>query len=169
MMSHLVVLTSLILRLTSCVRIFDGLRVGSSLSMPLLREHLRASTTTPVHSRRYGNPEAGRLCTSLGLLAEDGAQEFLLGGEFWVSPFGVTLPTRMSPAPTFEPMQTMPSFIEVACKASSLTFGMSRVTSSLPELGVARFQLENSWMWMEVKTSSFTSSLAQMMIASSKL
>ena len=57
------------------------------------------------------------------------------------SPFGVTLPTRMSPWRTTVDGMTMP----VSSRASSdsaPTFGMSRVISSGAELGVAGFDFE---------------------------
>ena len=52
-------------------------------------------------------------------------------GESSVSPFGVTLPTRMSPGFTSAPTRTMPS-VPRFLSASSETFGMSRVISSGP-------------------------------------
>ena len=57
-----------------------------------------------------------------------------------VSPFGVTLPTRMSPVVTSAPMRMMPRSSRSA-STSSETFGMSRVISSGPELGVAGVDL----------------------------
>ena len=48
-----------------------------------------------------------------------------------VSPFGVILPTRMSPGSTSAPIRTIPSASSWPSD-SSATFGMSRVISSLP-------------------------------------
>ena len=62
-------------------------------------------------------------------------------GESCVSPFGVILPTRMSSDLTSAPIRTMPDSSR-SLSASSPTFGMSRVISSRPELGVAGDALE---------------------------
>ena len=70
-------------------------------------------------------------------------------GESWVSPFGVILPTRMSSCFTSAPMRTMPASSR-SFRASSPTFGMSRVMSSLPSF-VSRATHSNSSMWIEVK------------------
>ncbi len=50
-------------------------------------------------------------------------------GDSSVSPFGVILPTRMSPGLTWAPMRTMPRSSR-STRASSDTFGISRVISS---------------------------------------
>ena len=50
-----------------------------------------------------------------------------------VSPFGVTLPTRMSPALTSAPMNAMPDSSSLV-SAASPTFGISAGTSSGPSL-----------------------------------
>ena len=76
----------------------------------------------------------------------------------WVSPFGVILPTRMSPGLTSAPMRTMPDS-SMSLRDSSPTFGMSRVISSLPSL-VSRATHSNSSMWIEVNTSSWIDALA---------
>ena len=80
------------------------------------------------------------------------ARRSFSSGESWVSPFGVILPTRMSPGRTSAPMRTMPESSR-SFRASSPTFGMSRVISSLPSL-VSRATHSNSSMWIEVNTSS---------------
>jgi hypothetical protein len=72
----------------------------------------------------------------------------------------------MSPALTSAPMRTMPASSR-SFRASSPTFGMSRVISSLPSL-VSRATHSNSSMWIEVKTS-FLTSFSLMRIESSKL
>ena len=87
-------------------------------------------------------------------------------GDSSVSPFGVTLPTRMSPARTAAPIRTMPSSSRFLT-ASSDTFGISRVISSTPRL-VSRTWSSNSSMWIEVKMSSLIS-LSETRMASSKL
>ena len=61
-----------------------------------------------------------------------------------VSPFGVTFPTRMSPAFTRAPIRTIPSSSRFLTD-SSLTFGISRVISSAPRL-VSRTCNSNSSM-----------------------
>ena len=94
------------------------------------------------------------------------ARSSFSSGVSWVSPFGVILPTRMSPGFTLAPMRTMPESSR-SLSASSETFGMSRVTSSLPSL-VSRAWISNSSMWIEVKRSSLTSR-SETRIASSKL
>ena len=52
-------------------------------------------------------------------------------GESWVSPLGVTLPTNISPGLTSAPSLTIP-LSSRSLRASSPTFGISRVISSLP-------------------------------------
>ena len=81
-------------------------------------------------------------------------------------PSGVILPTRMSPGFTSAPMRTMPDSSR-SLRASSPTFGMSRVTSSLPSF-VSRATHSNSSMWIEVKTSSLAMR-SETRIESSKL
>ena len=72
-----------------------------------------------------------------------------------VSPFGLTLPTNMSPGPTSAPILIIPlssrSFNE-----SSPTFGMSLVISSGPNF-VSRHSHSYSSICIYVNTSSFTS------------
>ena len=83
-----------------------------------------------------------------------------------VSLLGVILPTRISPGFTSAPTRTTPSGPRSA-KASSPTFGISRVISSGPSL-VSRAATSYSEMCTEVNTSSFTMR-REMVIASSKL
>ena len=64
-----------------------------------------------------------------------------LRGRAGVSPFGVILPTRMSPGFTSAPMRTMPASSR-SLRASSPTFGMSRGDLFLAELRVAGDALE---------------------------
>ena len=68
-------------------------------------------------------------------------------GESSVSPFGVILPTRMSPGLTCAPMRTMPRSSR-STTDSSETFGISRVISSCPRL-VSRTCSSSSWMWID--------------------
>ena len=75
-------------------------------------------------------------------------------GESSVSPFGVTLPTRMSPGCTSAPTRTMPSGPRFL-SACSPTFGMSRVISSVPSF-VSRAPQSKVMMWSDVSVSSRT-------------
>ena len=77
------------------------------------------------------------------------ARSSFSSGDSWVSPLGVILPTRMSLGFTSAPMRTMPDSSR-SLRASSPTFGMSPVISSLPSL-VSRATHSNSSMWIEVK------------------
>ena len=94
------------------------------------------------------------------------ARSSFSSGVSCVSPFGVTLPTRMSPGPTLAPMRMMP-LSSRSCSALSETLGMSRVISSGPSL-VSRASISNSSMWIEVKASSLTT-FSEIRMASSKL
>ena len=69
-------------------------------------------------------------------------------GVSWVSPFGVTLPTRMSPAATSAPMYTMPDWSSLP-RLCSPTLGISAVISSEPSL-VSRATQVSSSMWIVV-------------------
>ena len=66
------------------------------------------------------------------------ARSSFSSGVSWVSPFGVTLPTRMSPALHFGADEARCPPRRSLASAASPTFGMSAVISSGPELGVAR-------------------------------
>ena len=94
------------------------------------------------------------------------ARSSFSSGVSWVSPFGVTLPTRMSPAFTSAPMKAMPASSSLA-SAASPTLGMSAVISSGPSL-VSRATQVSSSMWIVVKRSSCTTR-SEMRIESSKL
>jgi hypothetical protein len=72
------------------------------------------------------------------------ARRSFSSGESWLSPFGVILPTRMSPGFTSAPMRTTPASSR-SFRASSPTFGMSFVISSLPSF-VSRATHSNSSM-----------------------
>jgi hypothetical protein len=94
------------------------------------------------------------------------ARSSFSSGVIGLSPFGVTLPTRMSPARTSAPMKTMPASSRFF-SAESPTFGMSRGDFLRPSL-VSRAITSNSSMWIEVKTSSLTIR-SEIRIESSKL
>ena len=83
-----------------------------------------------------------------------------------VSPLGVTLPTRISPGDTSAPTRIMPLSSRLRV-ASSLTLGISLVSSSAPRL-VSRTSISAILMWMEESTSSL-SRRSLIMMASSKL
>ena len=83
-----------------------------------------------------------------------------------VSPFGVTLPTSRSPAPTSAPIRTTPRSSSCASDSSE-RFGMSRVISSSPSF-VERASISYSWMWIDERMSSLTMRSLRT-IASSKL
>ena len=108
----------------------------SSFSVPL-REKMRALMTMP--------PTPGGTLSELSrtspAFSPKIARRSFSSGESCVSPFGVILPTRMSPGFTSAPMRTMPRSSR-SLRASSPTFGMSRVTLFLAELRVAGDALE---------------------------
>ena len=82
------------------------------------------------------------------------------------SPFGVILPIMMSPGFTSAPILIIP-FSSRSLVASSETFGISAVNSSIPNL-VSRTSKEYSSTWIEVNQSSRTT-FSLITIASSKL
>ena len=115
----------------------------TSFSTPL-REKILTSTIVP--SMPGGTlSEASRTSPAF---SPKMARSSFSSGVSWVSPLGVTLPTRMSPALTVAPMRTMP-LSSRSLSADSETFGMSRVISSGPSL-VSRASISNSSMWIEV-------------------
>ena len=85
------------------------------------------------------------------------ARSSFSSGVSWVSPFGVTLPTRMSPAFTSAPMKAIPASSSFA-SAMSPTFGMSAVISSGPSF-VSRATQVSSSMCIVVNRSSWTYAL----------
>ncbi|MOA06282.1 hypothetical protein D3C78_1259130 [compost metagenome] len=76
------------------------------------------------------------------------ARSSFSSGVSWLSPFGVTLPTMMSPARTSAPMYTTP-LSSRRFSACSETFGMSAEISSGPSL-VSRATQVSSSMWIVV-------------------
>ena len=82
------------------------------------------------------------------------------------SPLGVILPIKMSPEFTSAPIRIIP-FSSRSLVASSLTFGISSVSSSDPNL-VSRTSKEYSSICIDVKISSLTT-FSDITIASSKL
>ena len=136
-------------------------RARSSFSTPL-REKIFTSTTMPSMPGGQTS-EASRTSPAFSPKI---ARSSFSSGVSWVSPLGVTLPTRMSPGLTLAPMRMIPLSSRLLSSDSD-TLGMSRVTSSGPSL-VSRASISNSSMWIEVYMSSLTSfSLTR--IASSKL
>ncbi len=75
------------------------------------------------------------------------ARSSFSSGVSWVSPFGVTLPTRMSPAFTSAPMKRDARLVQLRESALSPTFGMSAVISSGPSF-VSRATQVSSSMWI---------------------
>ena len=69
------------------------------------------------------------------------ARSSFSSGVSCVSPFGVTLPTRMSPCLTVAPMRTMPRLVEVAQRRLADVRDVARDLLGT-ELGVAGFDLE---------------------------
>jgi hypothetical protein len=130
-----------------------------SLSIPL-REKIFTSTIVPSMPGGHFN-DASR--TSPAFSPKIARRSFS-SGVSCVSPFGVTLPTRMSPGLTVAPIRMIPDSSR-SRRAFSETFGMSRVISSGPSF-VSRDSMSNSWMWIDVKKSSLTS-LSDTRIASS--
>ena len=124
-------------------------RARRSFSVPL-REKILTSTTVPSIPGGHFK-EASR--TSPAFSPKIARRSFS-SGVSCVSPFGVTFPTRMSPGLTFAPIRMIPDSSK-SRRAFSETFGMSRVISSGPSF-VSRASMSNSWMWIEVKKSSFT-------------
>ena len=82
------------------------------------------------------------------------------------SPFGVIFPIRISPDFTSAPTLIIP-FSSKSDVASSLTFGISLVNSSIPSF-VSLTSREYSSIWIDVKKSSLTT-FSEITIASSKL
>ena len=83
-----------------------------------------------------------------------------------VSPFGVILPTKISPGTTWAPIRIIPSSSR-SLKISSPILGISLVISSGPNL-VSRASISNFSICIEVKRSSLTIA-SESIIASSKL
>ena len=115
----------------------------SSLSMPR-REKTLTSTTVP--SMPGGT--VSEVSRTSPAFSPKIARRSFSSGVSCVSPLGVILPTRMSPALTLAPIRTIPDSSR-SFRASSATFGMSRVMSSLPSF-VSRAWISNSSMWIEV-------------------
>ena len=120
-----------------------------SLSIPL-REKIFTSTIVPSMPGGHFR-DASRTSPAFSPKI---ARSSFSSGVSWVSPLGVTLPTRMSPGFTFAPMRMIP-LSSRSLSAFSETLGMSRVISSGPSL-VSRASMSNSWMWIDVKKSSLT-------------
>ena len=115
----------------------------SSFSCPL-REKMRTSTTVPSIPGGQVS-EASRTSPAFSPKI---ARSSFSSGVNWVSPLGVTLPTRMSLCLILAPMRMIP-LSSRSRSACSQTFGISRVISSGPSL-VSRASISNSSMWIEV-------------------
>ena len=87
-------------------------------------------------------------------------------GESCVSPFGVILPTRMSPGSTSAPTYTIPQSSSLF-KDPSPTFGISAVISSEPSFVSLAIQTI-SWICIDVNLSSLAT-FSEINIESSKL
>ncbi len=110
-----------------------------SFSTPL-REKILTSTTVP--SMPGGTFKlASRTSPAF---SPKMARSSFSSGVSWVSPFGVTLPTRMSPDAALAPIRMMP-LSSRSLSADSETFGISRVISSGPNF-VSRASISNSSM-----------------------
>ena len=108
-----------------------------------MREKIFTSMTTPSIP---GGTLSDESFTSFAFSPKIAVSSFS-SGESSVSPFGVILPTRMSPGFTCAPMRTMPRSSR-SSSASSETFGISRVISSCPRF-VSRTCSSSSWMWID--------------------
>jgi hypothetical protein len=115
--------------------VLDGL-ARSSFSTPL-REKTLASMTCPSTP---GGTRSEVSRTSPAFSPKIARRSFS-SGESWVSPFGVILPTRMSPGLTSAPMRTMPDSSRLR---QGLLADVRDVAGDLflAELGVARVALE---------------------------
>jgi len=102
--------------------------VRSSLSRPLLEKTL-ASITIPSTPGGTFNEES---FTSPAFSPNIALSSFS-SGDSCVSPFGVILPTRISPGLTSAPNLIIP-LSSRSLRESSPTFGISLVTSSFPSL-----------------------------------
>ena len=116
--------------------LLDRLGARSSFSMPL-REKIFTSTTMPSMPGGHMS-EASRTSPAFSPKI---ARSSFSSGVSCVSPFGVTLPTRMSPGLTLAPMRMMPLSSR---SLSAFSRDVRDVARDLlrAELGVARLDLE---------------------------
>ena len=133
----------------------------SSFSIPCLLKTL-TSTTVPLLPLDILKDVS---VTSIAFSPKIDLNNFSSGPEA-ESPFGVTFPTKISPAFTSAPIYTIPDSSRFF-SASSLTFGMSLVISSSPSL-VSLAMTSYSTICTDVNTSSVTH-LSEIKIESSKL
>ncbi len=136
------------------------LSTPGSNSSPSSRSKIETSMTVPL------SPLLMRKLVSLTSRAfsPNMARSSLSSAVSSVSPLGAILPTKMSLPVTSAPTTTIPSSPRLR-RSCSLTFGMSRVSSSAPNL-VSIMSAVYSLIWIEVRTSSLTS-LSETIIASS--
>ena len=102
-----------------------------------LAANTRASTTMPVTP----GGTLSEVSRTSPAFSPKMARSSFSSGDSCVSPFGVILPTRMSPGCTSAPMRTMPDSSR-SLRASSPTFGNVARDLLLTELGVAGDALE---------------------------
>ena len=121
-----------------------------SLRVLITREYSFLPITTP---RSDGEAFREASFTSPALSPKIARNSFS-SGEGSDSPFGVILPIRMSPGSIRAPTRTIP-FSSKSLVASSLTFGISEVNSSIPRL-VSRTSRIYSSTCTEVRISSRT-------------
>ena len=121
----------------------------SSLSVPL-REKTLTSIITP--STPGGTFREVSFTSSA--FSPNMARRSFSSGESCVSPLGVTLPTSISPGTTSAPIRTIP-LSSRSLSASSPTFGISLVISSLPSF-ISLAITSNSSICTDVNTSSLT-------------
>ena len=130
--------------------IFGRIALSAILDLRFLIALENKAITTP---RREGVAFSEASFTSPALSPKIARSNFS-SGEGSDSPFGVILPIKISPGSIRAPTRTIPrsskSFV-----ASSLTFGISEVNSSIPRL-VSRTSRIYSSTCTEVKKSSLT-------------
>ena len=121
-----------------------------SLRVLMTREYSFLSITTP---RKEGEAFNEASFTSPALSPKIARNSFS-SGDGSDSPFGVILPIRISPGSMRAPTRTIP-FSSKSLVASSLTFGISEVNSSIPRF-VSRTSRIYSSTCTEVSKSSRT-------------
>src|SRR5712671_5768102 len=110
---------------TRSISAFSIDRARESLSTPS-RVNTRTSITVPSMPGGTRSP----VSFTSDAFSPKIARSSFSSGVSCVSPFGVTLPTRMSPAFTSAPMKAMPASSSLA-SAASPTLGMSAVISTI--------------------------------------
>ena len=129
--------------LSRCISSASIARVRWSFSTPLLENTLALITIPWTPGGTFND-----VSLTSPALSPNIALSSLSSGDSWVSPFGVTLPTKISPELISAPILMIPLSSKFF-KASSPTFGISLVISSLPSF-VSRETTSNSSIWTEV-------------------